>query len=197
MTRHYADTETRRQQIAEAALQVLADEGAARFTTRAIASRVGITDGTIFRHFKDKQEIVLAAMDLLEQEITREMHHVADPVERLEAWFRHRAAYVGATGSVGRLIFSEQLVHLAGPAGAERVAGWRRHNLEVLTATITEAGAAGRTVAGLPPIALAQVVQGILLTFALQGSLERIASAPPLEARVQLSWQTLKTLLFR
>ena len=58
MAQQYQRSAVRRQQIADAALEVIAELGLRGFTTQAVAARVGITDGTIFRHFKDKQEIV-------------------------------------------------------------------------------------------------------------------------------------------
>ena len=70
MARQYEDTETRRKQVAEAALRTIVDDGVCGFTTRAIASRVGISDGTLFRHFGSKQEIILEAMSHLEARLT-------------------------------------------------------------------------------------------------------------------------------
>ncbi len=197
MPRQYVPTETRRQQIAEAALQVLAEEGVARFTTRSIAARVGVTDGTLFRHFADKQEIVLAAMDLLEEGLLVDLDANGDPVGRLERMFRHRAAFVGTNSSVGRLIFSEQLVHLAGDEGRAKVAGWRMRSLTFMFSALEEASANGATTPDLPIPALAQVIQGVLLTFALRANLGLPESQEDLQARIDAAWATLQTLIFR
>ena len=125
MPRHYEDNETRRRQVAEATLQTIAEDGVAGFTTRAVATRVGISDGTLFRHFGSKQDIVLEAMDLLEAGIRDGLVSTGDASGDLEAFFRHRASFVGAQGSVGRLIFSDELLHLAGAEGHQRVERWR------------------------------------------------------------------------
>lgn len=60
-------SDARRRQIAEAALSVIAEDGLARFTSAAIARKVGVTDGALFRHFADKDAIVLAAIDRVEE----------------------------------------------------------------------------------------------------------------------------------
>ena len=197
MARHYEPTETRRQQIAEAALQVLAEDGVARFTTRAIARRVGVTDGTLFRHFADKQEIVLAAMDLLEEQLLIDLEDDGDPVARLEAMFRHRAAFVGSNSSVGRLLFSDQLVHLAGDAGRSKVLGWRMLSMAFMHRALAESRGAGQLSTTADVLSLAMVIQGSLLTFALQASLGAPQADAALQGRIDVAWETLHTLLFR
>ncbi len=196
MARQYESNETRKQQIAEAALQVLVHDGVGGFTTRAIAARVGVTDGTLFRHFRDKQAIVLAAMDLLEQELLIDLAVEGEAIDRLEAMFRHRAAFVGSNGSVGRLIFSEQLVHLAGDEGRSRVAAWRGRSVKFMLAALMEAHEAGRTREGTVPAALAQIIQGVLLTFALRANIGDPESPEDLDARIDRAWATLHLLLF-
>jgi AcrR family transcriptional regulator len=197
MARQYVSSETRQQQIAEAALWVLAEAGVGGFTTRAIAARVGVTDGTLFRHFADKQAIVLAAMDLLEEGLLADLQFEGDPIERLEAMFRARAVFVGSNNSVGRLIFSEQLVHLAGDEGRARVSGWRTQSVKFLFGALQEARAAGHTPPGIEPAALAQIIQGVLLTFALRSNIDKSESSDALRARVDAAWTALRTLLFR
>ena len=117
MAGHYESTAVRRRQIAEAALAVIAEGGLGEFTTRAIAARLEITDGTIFRHFANKQEIVQAAMERLEEELFIELDPTADGWTQLEVLFRRRTRLLGGPDAIGRLVFSEQLVHAGGEAG--------------------------------------------------------------------------------
>ncbi|MBM7865719.1 TetR family transcriptional regulator [Heliobacterium gestii] len=48
--------------IAEAALRVFTEKGFSAATTSEIAREAGISEGTIFRHFKTKKEILLALL---------------------------------------------------------------------------------------------------------------------------------------
>ncbi|MFN8631152.1 MAG: helix-turn-helix domain-containing protein [Chloroflexota bacterium] len=50
-----------RARLIEATLAVVADVGYARASTRAIADRAGVAEGTIYRHFADKTELFFAA----------------------------------------------------------------------------------------------------------------------------------------
>ena len=196
MTRHYQDTETRRRQVGEAALLTIAEDGVSGFTTRAVAARVGISDGTLFRHFRNKEEIVLEAVRLLGAEIDAGLGLTGDPLQDLHGFFHHRARFVGAEGSVGRLIFSDGLVHLAGQAGRQKIAGWRKRSVDYLIERLSQLEAAGRLNPALDAASASMVLQGILLTFAMQASLGRGGSASELQARIDHAWETLGLLLF-
>jgi len=194
--RHYVPTETRRRQVAEAALKTIAEDGVASFTTRAVAARVGISDGTLFRHFGSKEEVVLEAMGILEAELVESLVDTGDARADLEAFFRHRAAFVGAQSSVGRLIFSDELVHLAGEEGKGRVEQWRRQSVGYLLERLGALRMRGalRDAPDVP--AMSMLLQGALLTFAMQASLGRAGSAEDLEARIQHAWNALTVVLF-
>jgi AcrR family transcriptional regulator len=50
-----------RSKLIEATLAVVAESGYARASTRAIAARAGVAEGTIYRHFPDKTALFFAA----------------------------------------------------------------------------------------------------------------------------------------
>jgi len=195
MPRHYEDTETRRRQVAAAALRTIAEDGVSRFTSRAVAGRVGISDGTLFRHFGSKEEIVLEAMRLLEHKIDESLVDCGDPMNDLEQFFRHRATFVGEEQSVGRLIFSDELIHLAGDEGREVVGSWRRRSVGFLVDRLKRLHAAGHLRQDVDVPAMSMLVQGSLLTFAMQASLGRAGSPEDVQRRVEHAWRTLLKVL--
>lgn len=195
--RHYQNGETRRRQVAEAALETIAAQGVEGFTTRIIAQKVGISDGTVFRHFESKADIVHAAIVLLEEEMDAAMVQTGNPRADLETFFRHRSAFIGAEGSVGRLIFSENLLHLAGDAGRERLAGWRQRNVAYLLTQLGALHAEGALRDDLDVPAMSMFFQGALLTFAMQASLGRSGTKDALNARIDHAWKNLQAVLFR
>ncbi|MFT7521589.1 MAG: TetR/AcrR family transcriptional regulator [Kiritimatiellia bacterium] len=196
MARQYEDTETRRRQVAEAALRTIAEDGASNFTTRAIAGRVGISDGTLFRHFGSKKEIVLEAMGLLEVEILSSLISKGDALLDVEAFFRYRAAFVGAEGSVGRLIFSDGLNHLAGDEGRVVIERWRSVSLQYLLQRLSKLKESGRFADNVDVPTVSMLIQGSLLTFAMQASLGRGGTSATLHAQIDHAWASLRNLLF-
>jgi AcrR family transcriptional regulator len=108
-------TEERRQQIAEAALRIISGKGVHRLTAQELGREVGIADGTIFRHFKDKAEIVRAAIAYLEGVLFNGFPPEAeDPLERLQHFFVGRLTLVQRMPSVFLAAFSERLEEAAG-----------------------------------------------------------------------------------
>jgi AcrR family transcriptional regulator len=195
LRRRIPSLETRRRQVAEAALRTIAEDGVARFTTRAVAGRVGISDGTLFRHFGSKEEIVLEAMGLLGQEIDASLVNTGEAMEDLRQFFHHRARFVGEEGSVGRLIFSHELVHLAGDRGRQEVAGWRRRSTAFLQDRLGQLQQSGHLRQDIDIPAMSMLVQGTLLTFAMQASLGPTGSPDDLLRRIDHTWSTLQTVL--
>lgn len=195
MARHYEDTDTRRRQVAEAALRTIAEDGASHFTTRAVAERVGISDSTLFRHFGNKEEIVLEAMSILEAEMAKGLLETGDSQADLEAFFRHRAAFVGAEASVGRLIFSDEFVHLAGEAARSCIKGWRATNVGFLTSRLKPLQDEGVFRADLSLAAMSMFIQGTLLTFAMQATLATSSSELLLDTQIDKAWESLLTIL--
>ncbi len=197
MAKQYQPTDVRRVQIAEAALELIAEQGLDGFTTRAIASKVGITDGTIFRHFANKAEIVLAALDVLEERMFSVMPDCPDPLERLAQMFRHRAKFVAGEGLFGRLVFSEQLIHAAGEAARAKVQSWQRRNFAFITQALSELAAAGRLRVDRKPKQLLPIVQGMVLTFAFERVVHGPLAPSQLRARIKERWDTFCALMIK
>ncbi len=195
MTRHYEDTDTRRRQVAEAALRTIAEDGVSRFTTRAVAERVGISDSTLFRHFGNKEEIVLEAMGVLEEEMEKGLLSTGDLMVDLEAFFQHRAGFVGAQASVGRLIFSDEFVHLAGEAARKRIQNWRMKSVGHLANRLKGLQETGILRSDLDVPSMSMFIQGALLTFAISASLGNADSLPALSTRIDKAWNSLQTIL--
>lgn len=57
-------TSTKRDAICDAALELFAEQGIDATTTREIADRAGTAEGTIYRHFEGKRELVTVLFDI-------------------------------------------------------------------------------------------------------------------------------------
>ncbi|HSO35391.1 MAG TPA: helix-turn-helix domain-containing protein [Labilithrix sp.] len=183
--------EVRRPQIADAALRIIARHGLARFTTAAIAEEVGITEGSIFRHFASKSEIVLAAIDRIEELFNTAAPPAAlDPIEQLGSFMAHRMRVVHKNAGVARLLFSEDLSFAAGPAGAARVRAIRARGAVHIRKYLHEAQTAGILAPGLDLDALLLLVHGAAMALVF-------SDAPGDPRRTARVWKTLEQLLRR
>lgn len=69
MNRKSTEPQTRRAQIIEATLALLADVPPERISTRMIAARVGVTQPALFRHFTDRDQLLCAVVDWMRGEL--------------------------------------------------------------------------------------------------------------------------------
>lgn len=82
----------RRDQMLDAAAHVFAERGFRQTDVQAIADRVGVGKGTVYRHFKSKEGLFLAAVDWGMQQLQRGVLEAADtsldPLEQVRAGIR-------------------------------------------------------------------------------------------------------------
>ncbi len=87
MVKEKLDTEIRQEQILEAALDLVAQKGMKGLNLGAVARRVGIVPSALYRHFKSKDAIMDALLDLIESRLLANVRavkeEVPDPFSRL------------------------------------------------------------------------------------------------------------------
>ncbi len=182
----------RRREIADAALRVIAEHGLGRFTALAVALEVGLTDAALFRHFASMDAIVLGAIDRVEELLFEDFPpDRADPLERLGAFFRRRAAVIRANPGIARLFASEELAHAAPAEGVRRLAAFRARSMGFVRACVAEAEGARRLAPGLGAEEGALLVVGGLLALSHSGAAPA-GGADDLPERV---WRALEAVL--
>lgn len=186
-------SENRRKQIAEAALKVISESGLSRFTTAEIAKEVGVTDGAMFRHFANKEEIVLAAIDRAEEILFEDLPTDPDPIARLRAFFFQRVSHLKKTAGITRILFSDELSHAAGPKGAQRVAEIKMRSIMFIRGCLQEAVSEGRVRNGAIIEDFMMIVQGTALAFTFMARREKDQSVDP--EKISRVWTMLEKLL--
>jgi AcrR family transcriptional regulator len=124
MSEQKLDTRVRQEQIAEAALGLVASQGVRRLSVAAVARRVGLVPSGIYRHFKSKDEIVAAVLDRLEQRLlanveAARMEHT-DPLDCLKDVLVRHIRFIREGRAIPRIIFSDD-VHAGNPQRRQRV----------------------------------------------------------------------------
>jgi AcrR family transcriptional regulator len=78
----------RREEILEMATELFADQGFSDAVTQALADRLGVGKGTIYRHFPSKQALFLAAADRvmrkLQEQVNANIAGIDDGLMRIE-----------------------------------------------------------------------------------------------------------------
>jgi AcrR family transcriptional regulator len=101
----------RRGEIVRAVLTLAREHGPDAITTQAIADRIGVTQGALFRHFPDKSAIWLAVFEWVRGALVAgfeaAIRDTASPLGRLERAFLAHVAFVAAHPGVPRALFHE------------------------------------------------------------------------------------------
>ncbi len=116
-------TEVRQEQIAQAALDLIAARGLKGLSVARVARRVGLVPSAIYRHFKGKEDVLDAVLDLLRAKLLGNVRAVCeetkDPIERLRLLLLRHVALIRENQAIPRVVFSEEVI--GGRAGRKAV----------------------------------------------------------------------------
>ena len=114
MSKKRFDTDTRQEQIAEAALEIVRTRGIKALNVAAVAEKVGMVPSALYRHFKSKDEIVTTVLELirmrLRQNYTQVMNRDIDPVAKLHLLLQRHIDLIRSNNGIPRVIFSEEVI---------------------------------------------------------------------------------------
>ncbi len=84
----------RRLEVCEAAWRVIVREGLDRTSMRAIAQELGCTTGVVTHYFRDKQELILFALDQVTQSLIKAMQAQREEVLGVERLVNMMSAFL-------------------------------------------------------------------------------------------------------
>jgi AcrR family transcriptional regulator len=169
-------TDERRREIVAAVLALARERGPEAITTQAIADRIGVTQGAIFRHFADKEAIWLAVFAWVRASLgavfAAAVAKADTPLARIEQAFLAHVAFIAANPGVPRVMFHELQYPGDTPARVEVRAMMGQYRKQ-LTLLFTQASAAGELPAdldtALAPVLFIGAVQSLVIQAALGG----------------------------
>ena len=169
-------TDQRQREIVAAVLMLARERGPDAITTQAIADRMGLTQGAVFRHFPDKQAIWLAVFawvrESLSVAIAVAVEKADSPLAKIEQAFLAHVAFVAENPGVPRVMFHEMQYPGDSPVRTE-VRGMINSYHQRLTLLFRQAKAAGELPrdldATLAPVTFIGAVQGLVIEASLAG----------------------------
>jgi AcrR family transcriptional regulator len=104
--------EARREEILDAATELFAQFGYSDAVTGALAERLGVGKGTLYRHFPSKRDLFLAATDRvmrrMRETIDASVAGIDDPLERTECGIRSFLTFFAAHPQFVELLIQER-----------------------------------------------------------------------------------------
>ncbi len=124
---------------AQAALDLIGEQGVAAVAVEPLARRLGVTKGSFYWHFPSRDALLQAALERWEkveqEEVFGQMESIADPAERLRVLFR-----LVAHEYKSHIIYSELLKAMDHPAVQPVIVRVSERRLDYLTASFRQAG---------------------------------------------------------
>lgn len=109
--RKHLPADERRAATVEAVVELAAEQNPSDITTAAIAERMGLTQGALFRHFPTKDAILQAVMSWVTERLLARVDKAAQgagsPLAALEAVFMAHVKFVSEYPGVPRMLFGE------------------------------------------------------------------------------------------
>jgi AcrR family transcriptional regulator len=163
-------SDVRREQIAEAALKLVASEGISALTVKNIALQVGVTPPALYRHYAGKTEILSAVVDHILGAFARgrerALAEAAGPVSLLRGLFFSHVRLFERHPAVPVLFYSD-LFWLEEPSLGERLNGHLEAFADQAAGIIRRGQASGRIRADEPPERLFTAFLGLFSTLGM------------------------------
>ena len=100
----------RQKQIVEKAIKLIAEHGIQSVTIKNLAHEIGVSEPALYRHFKNKFEILDAVIEffiLKAQPAIKKLREAEDPLVGIEDFMKTHFKIFNENNNLGRVIFSE------------------------------------------------------------------------------------------
>ncbi len=171
----------RRAATVEAVVDLAAEQNPSDITTAAIAQRMGLTQGALFRHFPNKEAILQAVMSWVSERllarIDQAIQQAPSPLAALEAVFMTHIDFIAQHPGVPRMLFGE-LQRSSESLPRRMVQTLLEHYRERLQRLLAAGQAVGALDAELDTKAAATLfvgtIQGLVMQSLLSGSVRHL-----------------------
>lgn len=176
----------RRAVTVEAVIELAAEQNPTDITTAAIAQRMGLTQGALFRHFPNKNAILQAVMEWVAERllsrVDKAIQAASSPLAALEAAFMAHIDFVVQHPGVPRMLFGE--LQRAEDSPAKRMVRTLVSRYSERLHRLIEAGKTrGELAADLDTNAAATLfigsIQGLVMQSLIAGDVKRMRTDAP------------------
>jgi AcrR family transcriptional regulator len=186
----------RQQQIVEVSIRLIAEKGIQNLTIRNISTAIGVSEPALYRHFRNKSEIILALLDSF-QEIARDVLGGLEDtgmssLEKIHAFVQDRYRRCAENPELAKVMFSEEFFQNE-PEYADKTLAIMHSHKDAVQAMICAGQENGEINSNLPPLHLFRIIFGSLRLLIKQWCLSGFAF--DLEQQGEQLWKTLVTMM--
>lgn len=189
-------TEVRKEQIAQAALRLIAQHGYHQLSMATLADEVGVVPSAIYRHYPGKDHVLDAVLDLissrLQQNVAAAQRQPLEALERLHWLLQSHVQLVQNDVPIPRVIFSEE-IFTGDLKRRRRVHAIFRQYVAGVARLIVAGQEAGAIQRALAPDTLAMMFLGLVQPSAILWLMS--GGEFDLAAQVENAWQAFRQMI--
>lgn len=159
------DTQVRKEQIARAALELVATTGLRKLSVAAVARRVGLVPSALYRHFTGKEDVLDATIGLIQGKLLDNIRAVNvetdDAVEQLRRLLMRHARMIRENRGIPQIIFSQDF-YAGHPDRRSRVYQGIRSYLAGVARIVRQGQEDGRVAREIDPDVTAVIFLGLV-----------------------------------
>ncbi|MDD5362688.1 MAG: TetR/AcrR family transcriptional regulator [Ignavibacteria bacterium] len=162
-------TEDRQNQIINEALQIIHKQGFGALTIKELAKKSAISEPAIYRHFKNKEEIILGIMDrmnVFDEKLRKHIDDISDKEKKIYELISFHFEFFQKNPEYTSILFSEDIFG-NGPALREKLLGIITQRRHVICSALEDAKKS-REFRGLNTCNLATIILGFIRVSVLQ-----------------------------
>ncbi|MGD9486998.1 MAG: TetR/AcrR family transcriptional regulator [Calditrichaceae bacterium] len=188
---------SRKQQIAKAAMKIIASEGVQSLVMIKIAKLIGLTDAALYKHFNTKNDMLLFMVEEIENSlinnIEKKIDMQADACDKLKSILFVHLSFIEKNIGIPRVLFSEA-IQFQDKRLRDKIAGIITQYMEYIKNIIQQAVDKGCVRKDLDVEAAAIMYMGIIqATFILWSTSD---FSFPLTGKVDQLWATFSKCLY-
>lgn len=153
----------RQMEIVTVAIAVIAQEGYEKLTTKNLASRLGVTDASLYKHFDSKLQLIKMILSYFEHISSRVIHEINmedfSPLDRIRRFVHDRYRMFEEQPDLAMVMFSEELFKHDRSFQEDLLSIMHIHRDEVIT-YIKEGQQLGQINPSLDPTHIFRIVVG-------------------------------------
>ena len=165
MTAPKRSTELRQREIAKAALSLIGAQGMKGLRVATVARKVGLVPSGIYRHYRNKAEVLDAILDYIQHRFNANVRAVSrleeDALARLHALLMKHIRFIRENESIPLVVFSPE-VYTENPRRRVKLLGIIDSYLAEVVALVKQGQREGTIRSGIKPAAAAMMFLGLI-----------------------------------
>lgn len=186
-----SDLTKRQEEIIQKSMELISDKGIQNFTTKSLASLLGISEPAIYRHFSGKKEILISILNLIKENnislLPREYS-----LNQIENMFLQHGRQFIANPAMTAIIFSEEIFQNDKEL-SDMVISMMNERHKIILSIIESEQSAGNVRNDISAEQLSRIIMGTLRLIISQWRLN--AFAFDLTVEIKKTWQALSMIL--